>query len=232
MSSKNADLLPAVSLEEILRDLCMLGGDWSSARVPNFSSAPMPNDVLVAICPGADRPELAPDGLVQIPGAWQPEQLPHGLVGPGSVVIIRNNDRSHFHGLELPFLMGGIFDDGHLSADTALVTWMLPGMSTHACLGPGRKKQVVDIFSGWKTIESETIAKSASWKLPSPLVPLGDVLIANVELELIDGERCIPFQIFSELKSTHQVDATSLTFSETQRGNLYRVWEMMRLGRS
>ena len=169
-------------------------------------------------------------GLMRIEGAWQPQVLPSDRVGLGSIVIIRNCDRSHFAGMELPFLMGCVFDVGLPSDDKVLVTWMLPASSRRMSLGPGRKGQVVDIFGEWGSIESHTVSKSASWKLPKPLVPLREVLISNVQLELIDGQRCIPFDILHQLKSNHSIDVTALTFSETQRGNLYRLWEMMHLG--
>ena len=64
LSNENADLKPAVSLEQILRDLSMLGGDWSPVRVPNFHGLHLPQDMLVPMCPGADCPELPPNGLV------------------------------------------------------------------------------------------------------------------------------------------------------------------------
>lgn len=206
----------------------MAGGDWSALRIPN-SLPTLPADMLVPLLPGADHPDMPVNSLMRFRGAWEPEGLPTDVVGPGSIVICRNDDGSSFSGARLPFLMGICFDAGaDYRAGKVLVSWMVPSKNPRAAFGMGgRKKMVVDVFSAWESIDQRRLDPANIVCFPSPLVPLGQLIACNVQLE----QGHISFQTLHELKQNHGVDVTALTFSETDRGNLYRTWETMHLGR-
>jgi len=131
-------------LQEIVGDLCALGG----AGMPSLSAPPAPedfaSDALVQLFPGGDHPPMPADTLVGIGGIWMPEPDP-GLVVPGTMVICAAPPDTKYYGERALFTLGLILrDPGDVEGDSVLVSWWIPGRSPLADSKPGRKADVVD----------------------------------------------------------------------------------------
>ncbi len=126
----------------------------------------MPEDHLVALFPGADHPGLLVDALITVKGAWEPPR-PKGLLIPGSMIIARARENTCWEE-PLSFLLGMALPE-HRHDDTSplLVQWWLPPLAPIVSLRGGRKKNVLDHFGEWKSIDMFKAADLSRVSLPS-----------------------------------------------------------------
>ena len=80
---------------------------------------------------------------------------------------------------------------------------------------------MIDIFGPWEQYDELKAWAAAAVTVPGVLrVPIADVLLMNVELE---ADSQIPFDVFDELRTSHDIDVSRISLSITHRGNLYRA---------
>lgn len=169
------------TIQDILRDLLALRG--RPGQAPRGDFGPLPTDTVAAGFPGGDQPLLPVNCLVQVTGKWEPPPPPDIAV-PGSMVIVKCGPEMQFNGDRLLFAMGAMLpQSGSLRADALMVEWWVPSRSAAQTFRPGRKKDVVDVFSKWRPLSSVTMAELSKTRLPPVLVQTEDVLEFNFQLE-------------------------------------------------
>ena len=84
---------------------------------------------------------------------------------------------------------------------------------------------ILDVFGPWRSMDELTLEAIKQCRLPEPLVNVGSVLEANFDL---GSEGTLPYDVLDSLRTHHQIDLTGFSMSQTQRGNLYRQYVLMR----
>ena len=186
-------------------------------------SAVLPHDAIVQLFPGGDLPDLPVNSLIEIPGIWQPTESTN-IFGPGSMVVCRPTIRIDIGGTTstVPFSLGMavVGEEADANDDYIMVSWWIPGTSAKASMQPGKKAKMMDIFGSWEPYDELKAGAAAAVTVPGVQVPKADVLLMNVELE---ADSQIPFDVFDELRTSHDIDVSRISLSITHRGNLYRA---------
>jgi hypothetical protein len=140
------------------------------------------------------------------------------------MVICKATPTTATKGIAMPFTMAQVLGPPRNANDDVLVCWWIPGESVAVNFKPGKKKTIVDLFGRWRPLSSMTVQELAGTLMPEVLVGQQAVLEMNFELTADDE---IPFSCFDSLRTKHGVDCTSLTYSLTKRGNLYRRFALL-----
>ena len=122
----------------------------------------------------------------------------------------------------VPFSLGMavVGDEADANDDYIMVAWWIPGTNPAATMRAGKKAKVMDIFGSWEQYDELKAGAAAAVTVPGVRVPIADVLLMNVEL---DADSQIPFPVFDELRTSHDIDVSRISLSMTHRGNLYRA---------
>jgi hypothetical protein len=216
-------------LDEVLSSLggCASGSMANHSAALVSSSAAVPSDILYQSCPGHDVVGVPVETLVEIsnPNTQQSHHNGTHQSSPscvlGDVLIARAEDCKS----KLPFFLGVLRD---ISSDGAgLVEWLHPLKTTECKFASGKKKQMLDIFGAWVSVDSLILSDIEN--LPSPVIRPPDVLLWG--FDFTDNSE-IPFSVLDSLLDDHGLDFTGLSLSATARGNLYRTHRLMQGARN
>ena len=180
----------------------------------------LPRDNEAIMFPGGDQLEMQADALVSMEKPWELKM--ENFICTGSMVICKPMD-ARVDVMNLPFLLGMLVGP---SADEAahLVQWWVPPMSHLKSFTSRKKTKTPDLFGEWLPYESLPLSSAVEVKLPPVLLEPANMLITNVE---IDGGK-IPYSAFDTLRADFGIDVTALQYSQTEGGNAYRSYVLMR----
>lgn len=139
-------------------------------------------------------------------------------------MICKSTANTSFFGTSAPFTVARIVDMPTTMRGDLLVSWWIPDQTPKRDFKVGRKRKVVDLFATWRPMAALTPSELTGCLLPETFVSQDAVLHAAFSME---GEGLIPFSVFDALRADHDIDVTSLTLSQTQRGNVYRNYVLM-----
>ena len=194
----------------------MKGGASAHALVQhNFA---VPEDVLMANCPGADQPGMPLESLISVDVAHGADKVEPSFdmccVNTDFIIIKNKNPK-------LPFAMGQVLDID-VNDESAIVQWWHPSYGKEASLRQGRKKVILDLFGEWKPADTMTLHDLEV--LPPSIVKSDKILLWGFQLD--EGQ--LPFEVIDQIVDQLQIDVTGVLLSSTTRGNLYRAHRLMR----
>ena len=223
---------PGIEVESIVSDLRGLQHGRPGTDAPGAMVAKFPEDIIAQLFPSGDVPRIPADSLVRVehvthkPGAGG-GALRSDLIVPGSLLLVSPPaDSAVAHGHRLPIIVGMAVDTS-CKKGTILVAWYVPELARAENYRGGAKKTILDVFGPWRSMHELTLEALRQCRLPEPFVNVGSVLEANFELGI---EGTLPYDVLDSLRTHHQIDLTGFSMSQTQRGNLYRQYVLMRGG--
>ena len=140
--------------------------------------------------------------------------------------MVRVPQDTHVQGTPVSFLVAvAVETSAHMSRDElCVVVWYLPGTAPVESFRAGKKKQILDIFGPWTTMQNRTMRQLGESNLPDPVVSLRQILECNFDLS---EEGTLPYDVFDALRTQHDIDVTSFSSSMTHKGNLYRNYALL-----
>ena len=102
-----------------------------------------------------------------------------------------------------------------------IIQWWVPPMAAER-RSDGRRKLTTDLFGSWFPLATLTVSETPDYQMPPAAMSRSSILLGPVDLD--DGR--LPFQTSDALTEKGAV-VTALTWTRTERGNVYRQYRLL-----
>ncbi len=186
------------------------------------------NDAITQLFPGSDIPSIPAENLVRIDGITHTvggRRIRSNVIYPGSLLVVRVPEDTKVQGLPVRFLVAvAVETNARMSQNVIVVVWYVPGTAPVENLRGGAKKKILDIFGPWTRMHNLTAPELRMCRLPPPVAASSQILEFNFEFT---DDMTLPYEVFDDLRTRHDIDVTGFKSSFTHKGSLYRNYALL-----